>query len=125
MKGPFQFSLADERALREAIRRRGTTVLHLGQHSIAIRSTPFSHDIDLRVRDITDRDCPAPPVIYRDQNQPALPGWSHHVYSPFIRRPPEVIAPQPSHSDPGSSVADARYSAESKRCWAHVAGGPW
>lgn len=72
MKGPFQLSLADERALREAIRRRGTTVLHLGQHSIAIRSTPFSHDIDLRVRDITDRDCPAPPVIYRDQNQPAL-----------------------------------------------------
>lgn len=72
MKGPFQLSLADERALREAIRRRGTTVLHLGQHSIAIRSTPFSHDIDLRVRDINDRDCPAPPVIYRDQNQPAL-----------------------------------------------------
>ena len=72
MKKDFMLDLAQERECRAAIRRNGTTLLHLGAHRIAIRTTLFSHDAEVRVRDITDPDCLAPPVIYRGRNQPGV-----------------------------------------------------
>lgn len=72
MKKDFMLNLAQERECRAAVRRNGTTLLHLGTHRIAIRTTLFSHDAEVRVRDITDPNCPAPPVIYRGRNQPGV-----------------------------------------------------
>ncbi|MCE7521942.1 hypothetical protein [Alloalcanivorax xenomutans] len=70
MRRKYVLSLAEEDALRGALRHRGLTILKLDDHKIAIRVVTYSHDVEVRIRDVTDHQCPEPPVIFKGRSQP-------------------------------------------------------